>query len=172
LNAATSQNEAVMELSAGDPAAAETSLRAGFDALAQMGEKAFLSTTAAFLARAVFAQGRIDEAEELAQLSASLTVPGDLLTQLLWRGVNARVLATRGRLGEAEGFAREAVSLAGRTDFLVQHGDALVDLALILRDADRPEEAAAAALAGLHLHEQKGNLVTAGRIRADLGALL
>jgi predicted ATPase/class 3 adenylate cyclase len=172
LNAATSQNEAVMELSAGDPAAAETSLRAGFDALAQMGEKAFLSTTAAFLARAVFAQGRIDEAEELAQLSASLTVPGDLLTQLLWRGVNARVLATRGRLGEAESFAREAVSLAGRTDFLVQHGDALVDLALILQDADRPEEAAAAALAGLHLHEQKGNLVTAGRIRADLGALL
>ena len=78
-----------MELLAGDPAAAETSLRAGFDALERMGEKAFLSTTAAFLARAVFAQGRIDEADELAQLSASLTAPGDLLTQLLWRGVRA-----------------------------------------------------------------------------------
>ncbi|MDX6561093.1 MAG: hypothetical protein QOD65_907, partial [Gaiellales bacterium] len=172
LNAATSHNEAVVELSAGDPAAAEASLRAGFDALAQMGEKAFLSTTAAFLARAVFAQGRIEEADELAQLSAALTAPGDLLTQVLWRGVNARILATRGRLDEAEAFAREAVSLAGRTDFLVQHGDALVDLALILRDAGRPVEAASAAAQGLHLHEQKGNVVTAGRIKADLAALL
>ena len=172
LNAATSQNEAVMELSAGDPAAAETSLRAGFDALERMGERAFLSTTAAFLARAVFAQDRIDEADELALLSAGLTVPGDLLTQLLWRGVRARILATRGRLDEAETFAREAVSLAGQTDFIVQHGDALVDLALILRDAGRDAEATVAAVEGLHLHEQKGNLVTAGRIRADLGALL
>jgi predicted ATPase/class 3 adenylate cyclase len=172
LNAATSQNEAVMELSAGDPAAAEASLRAGFDALERMGEKAFLSTTAAFLARAVFAQSRIDEADELARLSAGLTAPGDLLTQLLWRGVRARILATRGQLGEAEAFAREAVSLAGQTDFIVQHGDALVDLALILRDAGRDGEATAAALAGLQLHEQKGNLVTAGRIRSDLGVLL
>ena len=48
LNAATSQNEAVVELLAGDPAAAETSLRVGFDALEAMGERAFLSTTAAF----------------------------------------------------------------------------------------------------------------------------
>jgi predicted ATPase/class 3 adenylate cyclase len=171
LNAATSQNEAVMELSAGDPAAAEASLRAGFDALERMGEKAFLSTTAAFLARAVFAQSRIDEADELARLSAGLTAPGDLLTQLLWRGVRARILATRGQIDEAETFAREAVSLAGQTDFIVQHGDALVDLALILRDAGRYAEATAAALAGLQLHEQKGNLVTAGRIRSDFAAL-
>ena len=113
LNAATSHNEALIEMLAGDPAAAETSLRSGFEALKQMGEQAFLSTTAAFLARAVFAQGRVDEAEELAQLSAQLAAPGDLLTQVLWRGVQARVLARRGRLEDAEALAREAVALAG-----------------------------------------------------------
>ncbi len=172
LNAATSHNEALIEMLAGDFAAAEVSLRAGFDALTEMGEQAFLSTTAAFLARAVFAQERIDEAEELAQLSARLTASGDLLTQVLWRGVQARVLAQRGRLEEAEALAREAVSLAERTDFVVYRGDALVDLASILRDAGRSEEAAAAAAAGLELHERKGNLVTAAKIRSDLSELI
>jgi class 3 adenylate cyclase/predicted ATPase len=172
LNAATSHNEAVMEMLAGDPAAAEASLRSGFEALKQMGEQAFLSTTAAFLARAVFAQERDDEAEDLAQLSAKLTATGDLLTQVLWRGVQARILARRGRLEEAEALAREAVALAEQTDFLVYRGDAFVDLAHVLQDSGRRQEAAAAAAEGLHLHEQKGNLITAGKIRSDLGVLL
>jgi len=171
LNAATSQTEALIEMLAEDSAAAEASLRTGFDALTEMGEQAFLSTTAAFLARAVFAQNRIDEAEELAQLSAGLAAAGDLLTQVLGRGVQARVLARRGRLTEAEGLAREVVSLAERSDFVVYRGDALVDLAHILLDSGRTDEAAAAAAAGLHLHEQKGNLVSAAKIRSDLGVL-
>jgi predicted ATPase/class 3 adenylate cyclase len=171
-NASTSHIEAVAEMLAGDHSGAEASLRSGFEALERMGEQAFLSTTAAFLARAVFAQERDDEAEELAQLSAQLTAPGDLLTQVLWRGVQARVLARRGRLEEAEELAREAVSLAERTDFLVHRGDALVDLAYILQDRGRMEEAAAAAAEALHLHEEKGNVVTAGKIRSELDVLL
>ena len=150
---------------AGDPAAAEASLRSGFDALTEMGEQAFLSTTAAFLARAVFAQGRIDEAEELAQLSAQLAATGDLLTQVLWRGVQARVLARRGRLEAAEELAREAVSLAEQTDFLVYRGDALVDLAHILQDAGRGRRRPRPRPHGLQLQEQKGNLVAAAKIR-------
>jgi predicted ATPase len=172
LNAATSHNEALIEMLAGDSAAAERSLRSGFDALTEMGEQAFLSTTAAFLARAVFAQDRIDEAEDLAQLSAKLAATGDILTHVLWRGVQARVLARRGRLESAEELAREAVSLAEETDFVVYRGDALIDLASILQDSGRTQEAAAAAAAGLQLHEDKGNLVTAAKIRTDLGDLL
>jgi ATP/maltotriose-dependent transcriptional regulator MalT len=156
----------------GDPAAAEMSLRSGFVALEQMGEQAFLSTTAAFLARAVLAQGRDDEAEDLAQLSAQLTATDDLLTQILWRGVKARILARRGQLEEAEAIAREAVSLSEQTDFLLYRADALVDLAHVLQNSGRTQEAAAAAAEGLHLHEQKGNLVTARKIRSDLGVLL
>ena len=95
-NAATSHIEAVADMLAGQPAAAETSLRAALDALERMGEQAFLSTTIAFLAGAVFTQERDDEAEELAQLSARLTAPGDSLTQILWRGVEARIVARRG----------------------------------------------------------------------------
>jgi predicted ATPase len=172
LNAATSHNEALIEMLAGDHAAAEASLRSGFEALTEMGEQAFLSTTSAFLARAVFAQQRVDEAEELAQQSAKLAATGDLLTQVLWRGVQARVLASRGRLASAEELARDAVSLAEQTDFVVYRGDSLVDLAHILQGAGRTDEAATAAAAGLELHERKGNLVAAATIRADLGFLL
>ena len=66
LDAAMSQNEAVIELLAGNPAAAEVSLRTGYRALEEMGERMFRSTTAAFLARAILEQGRDQEAEEFA----------------------------------------------------------------------------------------------------------
>jgi hypothetical protein len=91
---------------------------------------------------------------------------------MLWRGVQSRVMARRGQLDDAEALAREAVALAEKTDFLVYRGDALVDLAYILQDAGRTQEAAVAAAAGLELHEQKGNLVTAAKIRSDLALLL
>ena len=137
-----------------------------------MGEQAFLSTTAAFLARAVFEQGRVDEAEELAHRSAKLAATGDLLTQVLWRGVQARVLqGADGWKAPRSSRARRSDSRE-RTDFVVYRGDALVDLAHILQAAGRTDEAAAAAAGGLQLHEQKGNLVTAAKIRSDLGFLL
>ena len=46
-----------VELLAGDAAAAERECRAGYQALERMGEQSYLSTTAAFLARAVFSRG-------------------------------------------------------------------------------------------------------------------
>ena len=67
LYVASSENEAVVELLAGNPAAAEKSLRAGYRALEEMGERAFRSTIAAFLGRAILEQGRDEEAEDLAE---------------------------------------------------------------------------------------------------------
>ncbi len=128
LNAATSHNEALIEMLAGDFAAAERSLRTGHEALTEMGEQAFLSTTAAFLARAVLAQGRLDEAAELAQQSAELAEPGDLLTQIMWRGVQARVLAAQRPARGGRG-ARARGRLARRGDRLP---------GLPRRRADRP----------------------------------
>jgi predicted ATPase/class 3 adenylate cyclase len=172
LNAATSHTEAVVELQAGEPAAAEASLRRGYDALVEMGERAFLSTTAAFLGRALLEQERDAEAEDLAETSALLADRGDLLTQVLWRGVRARILAKRGAVEEAEALAREAVTLAERTDFVNHQADALVDLAYILNEAGRAKEARAAVKQALRLYQRKGNLVAARKIRSDLAVLL
>jgi predicted ATPase/class 3 adenylate cyclase len=171
LNAATSQNEAVVELLAGKPARAEQSLRKGYRALEEMGDRWFLSTTAAFLARAVLDQGRDEEAEELATLSAQLAAEGDLLSQVLWRGVRARVLAKRRQFEEADALAREAVLLAEATDFVNQRADALMDLSQVLEAFCRRDEADAAASEALRLYELKGNTVAAAATRLRLTKL-
>ena len=168
LDAAMSQNEAVVELLAGNPAAAEESLRPGFQALEEMGERMFRSTTAAFLARAVLELGRDEEAEELAELSARLASEGDLLSQVLWRGVRARVLARRAQFDEAEVLARAAVAFAQTTDFINHRADALLDLAQVLRASLRVDGAVAAAREALHLYELKGNRVSASATRSWL----
>jgi hypothetical protein len=58
------------------------------------------------------------------------------------------------------------------TDFLNQQGDAWADLAAILEDGDRPDEAREAAQRSLRLYEQKGNSVAAGHARSRLAALV
>ena len=138
LNSAVSHHAAIVELRAGDAAGAERILRRGLETLEAMGDRALLSTTAAFLGRALLAQERDDEAEEAAALSAELASDDDLITQAMWRGVRARSLARRGRLPQAEVLARRAARVSrDRTDFLITRGaEALADLAYVLR-ADR-----------------------------------
>jgi predicted ATPase/class 3 adenylate cyclase len=171
LNAASSQNEAVIELLAGSPAAAELSLRNGYRALEEMGERWFLSTTAAFLGRAVLEQGRDEEADDLAKMSAQLAANSDVLSQILWRGVRAQVLARRQLVEEAEKLAREAVMRAESTDFINHRADALLVLSQVLEASRREGAAAAAALEALRLYELKGNVVAAATTRLRLDEL-
>jgi predicted ATPase/class 3 adenylate cyclase len=168
LNSAVSHHTAVVELLAGDPAAAERGLRKGYAALDEMGDRALLSTTAAFLAQALLAQHRDDEAERLAGVSADLAVEDDVVTQAMWRGVQATINARRGGLPEAERMARRAVALAERTDFLNHRAEALVVLGTVLDRQGRSEGAHEALTGALSLYERKGNLVAAGQVRAAL----
>jgi len=169
LNSAMSQSEAIVELLAGNPAAAEESLRKGYRALEEMGERAFLSTTAALLARSILEQGRDEEAEEFTNVSARLADHGDLLTQILWRSIRARVLSRRAQMQKAEALARQAVALAQGTDFINYKADALLDLAHVLKASQRIEEAVASASEALHFYELKGNTVSASTTRLWLG---
>ena len=169
LNSATSQSEAIVELLAGNPAAAEASLRKGYRALEEMGERAFLPTTAAFLARSILEQGRDEEAEEFTNVSARLAARGDLLSQILWRSVRGRVLSRRAQIHEAEALAREAVALAQSTDFINYRADALLDLSHVLKASRRVDEAVACASEGLQLYQLKENIVSASTTRLWLG---
>ena len=171
LNSAISHAVGIVELLAGDPAAAETSLRVGYEALEEMGERAYLSTTAAYLAQAIFAQGRHEEAEQLTELSEQLSASCDLATQVMWRGVRARILGDRGETGPAERLAQEAVALAGRSDFLNHRADALMDLAQVLQAGRRVDESAQATAQALALYEEKGNVAGAARARGSLATL-
>jgi tetratricopeptide (TPR) repeat protein len=171
LNSAVSHHAAAVELLAEDAPAAERSLRRGYENLEAMGDRALLSTTAAFLARAVLAQGRAAEADELARLSAEMAADDDLITHILWRSARARSLAERGDAAGAEELAREATELAERTDFANTRGDALVDLGIVQSTRGRTGDAQAAFDAAVALYESKGNTVSAERVRARLVTL-
>jgi len=163
-----SRDRWMVEMLAGDFAAAERESRWGCEMLEQMGEKNWLSTRAGELAQALCALGRFDEAEEWSRKSEALGASDDVVTQMLWRQVRAKVLARPGEHAEAERLAREAVALAEQTNTVSFHGDALMDLAEVLELTGRREEAATALEQALALYERKGNVVMAERARAQL----
>jgi predicted ATPase/class 3 adenylate cyclase len=171
LNSVTSHHVAVVEMLAGNYALAEEHMCAAYDVLESMGERSFRSTTAAFLAQAAYAQGRFAEAEWAANVSEELAQADDLLTQILWRGVRAKLLAERGRFEDAETLAREAVSMAARTDLVNFHADALTDLAVVLESADNRAETSAILAEALRMYETKGNVVGSARAHMRLDAL-
>jgi predicted ATPase len=170
MNSAVSHAEGWVELLAGRPAAAEERLRLGYGRLEQMGEKAFLASTAAMLAQAIYAQGRYGEAEQFCQVSHSTAAAEDLVTQVMWRGVRAKILARQNRMEEADVLAREALKMAEQTDWLTHHADALLDFSHVVRLMGLSVEADAAARESIKLYERKGNVVSAGAARSWLAA--
>ena len=159
-----SETLAFVERLAGEHAAAERELRAGFDAMTELGERGYRTTSAALLAHAILAQGpeRVPEAERWLQI-AEEAAEDDLSTQVLLRSARGRVLAARGEPAAAERSAREAVSLAEGTDDLNMRADVLLDLAEVLRTRGNDPDAAAAREEALGLYRRKGNLSSAAR---------
>ncbi len=130
-----------------------------------------LATRAAQLAEALFRLDRHDEAEEWTRVSESNTRADDIGAQFSWRGVRAKLEARRGSLEAGEALAREGVALAERTDAVNQHAMALLDLADVLRVAQRPGEAVPVVESALALFERKGNVPDAARARDLLAEL-
>jgi tetratricopeptide (TPR) repeat protein len=168
LGSGVSHLEAFARLLAGRPELVEERLRADVETLSSMSEGSVLATTTALLAQAVYDQGRLDEAGELALNAAQGAAEEDMLTQTTWRAVRAKVLAQRGDCAEAETLAREAVALLEPTDLLSQRGDAMLALAYALRVCERLEEADSATRDGLAMYELKGNQAAAERSRSLL----
>ena len=152
---------AAIDLLAGDPDEAVRELRWGYEALEQMGEKGARSTLAAYLADALCAQGQYDEAKRFSEISEEIAASEDLVTQIVWRGARAKVLARRGEADRAESLAREAVGLVEQTDFLDLQASALLALADVLAASGRSGEAPALIELARGIYERKGNLVGA-----------
>jgi Predicted ATPase len=154
-----------IEMMAGDPEAAQVELRHDYELLDRMGERNYISTTAAYLAAALYGSGLYAEASEYAAFSETVTAADDLLTQFLWRGVRGKLLARAGQFDEGVTVAREAVRLAHNSDDPTAQGNALVDLAEVLTLGGRVSEAGAALGAAVARFEAKGNLASATRTR-------
>jgi class 3 adenylate cyclase len=152
---------------AGDHAAAAGYWREYCDLLERHGDRAALSTAAPLLGRSLCALGRYDEAAPLAELGRELGDAKDVVTQTLWRQVQARILATRGETALAETLAYEAVEITARTDGLNMQGDALCDLAEVLAAAGRPEQGAEALEQALGSYDRKKNLAMLAQLRPE-----
>jgi class 3 adenylate cyclase/tetratricopeptide (TPR) repeat protein len=173
--AGAAMNEAEIELNCGDPArAAEVALE-GVAELERLGEQGWLSTVAGWAAEALHRLGRDDEAWQLTDRAEQAGAADDVITQMLIRQVRAKILTRRGELTEAEQLARAAVELGRPTDASEHKAQSLCTLAVVLKAAERREEALAA-LAGAHvLFEAKGHTVGVARVeelRAELAASL
>ena len=161
-----------VETRAGEPLAAVRALRQACELFEQIGERGWLSTLTGELGHVLCDLGEFDEAEDWARKSRQLGGSDDIVTQMYWRQVLARVRAHRGEYDEAESAAREAIALGESTDMLSPRGLAHLDLAEVLEAAGRREEAAAEIERALGLFEQKGDLPMVDQARARLQRLL
>jgi class 3 adenylate cyclase/tetratricopeptide (TPR) repeat protein len=171
LASVTGLGSAFVELLAGDAIAAVEFGEEGCRMLEEMGEKGFLSTFAGNLAQALYAADRLEEADAWASRGAQLGASDDVVTQMLWRQVKAKVLARRSDNAGAERLGREAVAIGQTTDMLDQQGDAYADLGEVLFLTGNPDEAAAALEQALERYERKGNRVSAQRVQVRLTEL-
>ena len=162
----TSETTGFVERLAGDPAAAESALRSGFEVSQKLGEQGFLSTVAALLAHDILDQGRLEEAEAFIAESEAAVAEDDLTTQILLQSARARALARRGSLDLAATLCREAAALAEETDDVNMRADVLVHLAEITRLAGDASPAEELTTQALTLYEAKGNVAQAAWLRS------
>ena len=160
-----------IEMLAGDASAAESELRRSCELLDELGEVGYRRMAVGELAASLYALERLDEADEWTQTAEALTPHDDVISQMLWRQVRARVLARRGQREDALQLARASVSLAEKTDMLNLHGNALADLAEVYALAGVSEHGRAELEHALALYSQKGNRVAADRARRRLELL-
>jgi class 3 adenylate cyclase len=156
---------------AGDHEVAAGHLRRWCDLLEAQGRRNNLSLYVAMLGRELYALGRHEEAETLAQRGRELAATQDFSPQVVWRRTQALVHASRGRHDEAKALAREAVTIVERTDALSFQGDAWSDLAEVLAANGRTDEAAGALEQAIDRFESKKNLARLAQVRPRLAAL-
>jgi tetratricopeptide (TPR) repeat protein len=160
-----------VELIAGDPTAAEGRLREGYEIFRGIGERGYLGTVTGELAEALYAQGRLNEAQEMIDQARETSTPHDIDAQVRWRAVGAKLLARNGQFSAARQLVSEADQLASPTSWAALQAEILLATAEVDRFARMPEEAAASLQAALRIYEEKRAVYMAEQVRASLANL-
>jgi class 3 adenylate cyclase/tetratricopeptide (TPR) repeat protein len=169
--ASAAETYGMVEMLASDPVAAEREFTRGYEILHEIGEGNLSPDLAAMRARAMYAQGRYEEADRFTRVCEEAASQEDTHGQILWRLTRAKVRARQGRMAEGDRLARDAVALAEETDFPVLLGDAFLALGEVLLIGAHIDDAVAAAEQALHFYESKGNAVSADAARDMLDEL-
>jgi tetratricopeptide (TPR) repeat protein len=122
----------------------------------RVGTRGHLSTAAGLAARLSYALGRYEECEHYCRVSQETAADDDVVSQVLWRGTRAKLLARAGEATRAEKLADGAVAVADGTDFLMMRGDAMNDRAEVLLMVGRGGQAERDLEQAIALYERKG----------------
>src|SRR5262245_56318046 len=160
-----------MELIAEDPAAAEHHLRAACEAFRAMGERGYFSTAASWLAEALYAQGRLDEAQQVTEEAKEATMPSDIDAQARWRTIRAKLLARRGQFPAAQRLADEAEVLISSTSWEALKAGVLMAKAEVSQLAGARGQAEACLRAALRIYEDRRAEPLADQVRTALASL-
>jgi class 3 adenylate cyclase len=160
-----------LEMTAGDPAAAESLAREGYERQMASGDVGHASTSAGHRAVSCLQLGSFDDARRWAAACRELTASDDVINQYLWRTVEAAVLGRAGRFEEADQMLEEADRWASRTDEFLDRVWLAMTEADVRVTEGRPEDAKTALNEALRSAESKGSVAIADRIRAALAAL-
>jgi tetratricopeptide (TPR) repeat protein len=160
-----------IELIAGDPAAAEPYLRETYEVYRAMGERGYLSSIAGWLAEALYAQGRFDEAQQLTEEAQAAAAPDDIDAQARWRAARAKVHARRGQFSAAHSLLDEAEALVAPTRWATLQAEILLARAEVARLAGTLEQAEASLRAALRLYQDRRATPLVEQAAAALAAL-
>ncbi len=153
--------EGVVELLAGEPSRAETSLRGALAILEELGEKWYTGGVTSMLSQALYSQDRLTEATEMLDLSESAG-SSDAIVAVWNAGTRAKILARREDATAVE-LAQKATEVAERTDHLNERAGAYFDLGTVLLTLKRSEMASRPLAMSAGMYTRKGNAVMASR---------
>jgi class 3 adenylate cyclase/tetratricopeptide (TPR) repeat protein len=150
---------------AGDPAVALEISKRGCQMFEEVGERSWLSSALGIQGQIYYDLGDLDAAFDAAARGLELGASDDAYTQILTRGVQAKVLARRGSTEEAEQLAREACEVADATDMSCSRGGAYEDLGHVLYVAGKTAEAEQAIEHAAEIYDAKGAVALSERAR-------
>lgn len=124
--------------------------------LMSIGESNLRSTVEGFLGVALARVGRMDDASAAAHRCRELASDDDWASQLLWRQVEAQVVAERGHTQEALALIGEAAKIADSTDFIAMAAAVHIESARLFEVANRPADSTREREMAARLIERKG----------------
>ncbi|MBV8431087.1 MAG: hypothetical protein JO244_07995, partial [Solirubrobacterales bacterium] len=150
---------------------AEHRQREAYETLRAKGARGLLSTVAGMLAETLYAQGRLDEAQQMTEEARAVTAPDDIDAQARWRAARAKVLARGGQVPAARTLLDEAEALIAPTSWAVLQAEILMARAEVDRLAGAPEQAEASLRAALRIYQDRHATPLADQVAAALASL-
>ena len=155
-----------VESLAGNYTAAEAVLGEGAAMLEEQRQSAALANRAADLADVLYKQGRLDEARTWIETARGHSGDDDVVAQLHWRRVAAKLAGTAGDFATASELATAALELVDGTDSPNEQATVRLDYAEVLLAQGDAARGARYASEAADLFDAKGNVVGVARARA------